>query len=70
MCYIVAMNTLQNEIINTRKIYKELFHNAQLAIDKQLMNLKKASLCNHCKADCDIDFNKITLFQKFPARRR
>ncbi len=66
MCYIVGMNTLQNEIINTRKIYKELFYNAQAAIDRQLLNLKKSSLCNHCKQGCEIDFNNISLFQKFP----
>ena len=66
MCYIVVVNTLQNEIINTRKIYKELFNNAQKAIDAKLNTLKTASLCNHCKENCDIDFNKISLFQKFP----
>lgn len=61
------MNTLQNEIINTRKIYRELFKHAQEAIDFQLNSLKTASLCNHCKDNCDIDFNKITLFDEFPA---
>ena len=64
------MNNLQNEIINTRKIYRELFKNAQIAIDKQLMPLKTASLCNHCTKGCDIDFNKITLFDKFPKQCR
>lgn len=65
MCYIVCMNNLQNEIIKTKKIYKQLFFNAQEAIDKQLNALKRASLCNHCKEDCEIDFNQINLFQKF-----
>lgn len=60
------MNTLQNEIINTRKIYRELFNNARSAIERQIDSLKKASLCNHCKQGCDIDFNKITVLQKFP----
>ena len=60
------MNTLQNEIINTRKIYRELFNNARSAIERQIDSLKKASLCNHCKQRCDIDFNKITVLQKFP----
>lgn len=60
------MNILQNEIINTKKIYRELFKNAQFAIDKQIDGLKKASLCNNCKENCDIDFNKITVTQKFP----
>ena len=60
------MNTLQNEIINTRKIYRELFNNAHSAIERQIDSLKKASLCNHCKQGCDIDFNKITVLQKFP----
>ncbi len=65
MCYIVYVNNLQNEIIKTKKIYKQLFFNAQDAIDKQLNALKRASLCNHCKEDCEIDFNQINLFQKF-----
>ena len=60
------MNILQNEILNTRKIYRELFNNAQDAIDRQIDSLKKASLCNKCKENCDIDFNKITVIQKFP----
>lgn len=60
------MNTLQNEIINTRKIYRELFKRSQKAIDFQLNSLKTSALCNHCKENCDIDFNKITLFDKFP----
>ena len=60
------MNTLQNEIISTAKIYRELFCNAQKAIDTRINNLKRASLCNHCKKNCDIDFNKINVFQKFP----
>ena len=66
MCYIVIVNNLQNEIIKTKKIYRDLFLQAQKAIDKQLYALKTASLCNHCKENCDIDFNKIALFQKFP----
>ena len=66
MCYIICVNNLQNEIINTKKIYRELFKNAQIAIDKQLSPLKTAALCNHCTKDCDIDFNSITLFDKFP----
>ena len=70
MCYIVEMNNLQNEIINTKKIYRELFKNAQIAIDKQLSPLKTTALCNHCKSNCDIDFNKITLFDKFPQECR
>ncbi len=60
------MNNLQNEIIKTKKIYRELFKNAQDAIDKQLNALKRKSLCNHCKSDCEIDFNSINVFQKFP----
>lgn len=64
------MNTLQNEIIHTKKIYRELFSKAQEAIDKQLDGLKRISLCNRCKEDCDIDFNKINLFQKFPKECR
>lgn len=60
------MNNLQNEIIKTKKIYRELFAKAQTAIDAQISSLKRASLCNHCKADCDIDFNKINVFQEFP----
>lgn len=60
------MNILQNEIINTRKIYRELFKNAQVAIDKQIDSLKKASLCNKCRENCDINFNKIKVTQKFP----
>lgn len=60
------MNTLENNMYKTRKIYRELFVKAAEAIDKQLNNLKKASLCNHCKENCDLDFNTIELFQKFP----
>lgn len=60
------MNTLQNEIINTRKIYRELFKNAKTAVETQINSLKKASLCNHCKENCGIDFNKIDVLQKFP----
>ncbi len=60
------MNVLQNEIIHTAKIYRELFKNAQKAIDLQLNSLKRSSLCNNCKENCEIDFNKINLFQKFP----
>ena len=70
MCYIVIVNTLQNEIIKTKKIYRELFSRAQEAIDKQLYALKTSALCNHCKQNCDIDFNKINLFQKFPKNCR
>ena len=70
MCYIVGMNNLQNEIINTRKIYRELFKNAQTAVDKQLMPLKTPALCNHCTENCSLDFNKITLFDKFPKNCR
>ncbi len=70
MCYIIEMNNLQNEIINTKKIYRELFKNAQIAIDKQLSPLKTAALCNHCTKDCAIDFNSITLFDKFPKHCR
>ncbi len=66
MCYIICVNNLQNEIINTKKIYRELFKNAQAAVDKQLAGLKTASLCNHCTKDCSIDFNNITVFDKFP----
>ncbi len=66
MCYIIEMNNLQKEIINTQKIYRELFKKAQIAIDKQLLSLKNASLCNHCTKDCAIDFNNITIFDKFP----
>lgn len=64
------MNTLQNEIIKTKKIYREIFAKAQEAIDKQLDSLKRESLCNKCKSDCEIDFNKINLFQKFPENCR
>lgn len=60
------MNTLQNEIIKTKKIYRELFKRAQEAIDFQLNSLKTSSLCNHCKEDCSLDFNTINLFQRFP----
>lgn len=60
------MNTLKNNMHKTRKIYRELFIKATEAIDKQLNNLKKSSLCNHCKSDCNLDFNTINLFQKFP----
>lgn len=60
------MNTLQNEIIQTAKIYRELFKKAQIAIDAQINALKRESLCNRCKDNCDIDFNKITFLQKFP----
>lgn len=60
------MNTLKNNMHKTRKIYRELFIKATESIDKQLNNLKKASLCNHCKSDCALDFNSIKLFQKFP----
>ena len=70
MCYIVIVNTLQNEIIKTKKIYRELFSRAQEAIDKQLYALKTSALCSHCKQNCDIDFNKINLFQKFPKNCR
>ena len=66
MCYIIRMNTLQNDIIKTKKIYTELFLRSQEAIDLQLNSLKTASLCNKCKDNCEIDFNKINLFQKFP----
>lgn len=66
MCYIIVMNSLQNEIINTKKIYRELFKNAQAAIDRQLDSLKTSALCNHCTKGCEIDFNKITLFDSFP----
>jgi len=64
------MNILQNEIINTRKIYRDLFKNAQIAIDKQIDSLKKASLCNKCKENCDINFNEISVTQKFPSNCR
>lgn len=60
------MNTLQNEIIKTKKIYRELFKRSQEAIDFQLNSLKTVTLCNRCKENCDIDFNKISLFQEFP----
>ena len=60
------MNSLQNDIIKTKKIYTELFFRSQKAIDIQLNALKTESLCNKCKENCDIDFNKINLFQKFP----
>lgn len=64
------MNNLQNEIINTKKIYRELFQKAQIAIDKQITALKTASLCNHCTKDCNIDFNKISVFDVFPQQCR
>lgn len=60
------MNTLQNEIITTAKIYREIFSNAQKAIDTKINSLKRASLCNHCKQNCNINFNEINVFQKFP----
>jgi Fe-S-cluster containining protein len=60
------VNNLQNEIIKTEKIYRELFTRAKESIDRQLDSLKRASLCNKCKEGCDIDFNKIVLLQKFP----
>lgn len=64
------MNALQNEIIRTKKIYEELFFKAKEAIDVQIYALKSASLCNKCKDNCEIDFNKIDLFQKFPTECR
>lgn len=60
------MNSLQNEIIKTKKIYRELFARSQAAIDAKLNSLKSVSLCNHCKENCEIDFNNISLFQEFP----
>lgn len=60
------MNNLQNEIINTAKIYREIFDNAKVAVEKQINTLKRSSLCNHCKSDCDLDFNSISVLQKFP----
>ncbi len=64
------MNTLQNEILKTKKLYRELFKNAQDAIDRQINALKRETLCSKCKSDCDIDFNKISVFQEFPAECR
>ena len=60
------MNILQNEIIHTIKIYRELFLNAQSALDKQIDSLKKSSLCNKCKADCTLKFEEIRVLDKFP----
>lgn len=60
------MNNLQNEIIKTKKIYREIFLRAKDAIDIQIDAIKKKSLCNHCTENCDIDFNKISAFEKFP----
>ncbi len=70
MCYIIFVNNLQNEIIKTKKIYREIFLRSQEAIDFQIDAIKKQSLCNHCTKDCKIDFNKITAFQKFPPHCR
>ena len=64
------VNNLQNEIIKTKKIYREIFLRAQQAVDFQLDAIKKRSLCNNCTENCDIDFNKITIFQKFPKHCR
>lgn len=60
------MNTLQSDIHKTRNIYRELFVKAQNAIETRLNLLKKASLCNHCKENCNIDFNTLELLQVLP----
>ena len=66
MCYIVDVNNLQKEIYQTKKLYRDVFNKVKEALDSQIASLKSSSLCNHCKQDCDIDFNKIDIFQEFP----
>lgn len=70
MCYIIYVNNLQNEIIQTRKIYKELFEKGKEAVDAQINALKSVSLCNHCRQNCKIDFNTIDMFDTFPENCR
>lgn len=60
------MNTLQNDLKKTGKIYRELFLKASSAIDAKLYALKKNSLCNNCKKDCQIKLDELDLFEKLP----
>ncbi len=61
------MDSLEQDYVKKRKIYRDIFKKSQESIDKQLFELKKNYLCSRCKDDCEFALKTDALFSAYPS---
>ncbi len=60
------MDSLEQDYVKKRKIYREIFKKSQESIDKQLLSIKKFYLCNNCRENCDFTAKADSVFTDYP----
>ena len=61
------MDSLEQDYVKKRKIYRDIFKKSQESIDKQILDLKKFYLCTRCKDECEFKDNSSSVFLDYPS---
>lgn len=60
------MDSLEQEYIKNKKVYREIFIKAQKSISQQLSAIKKSFYCNNCKDSCEFKHKTNSPIIEFP----